>query len=628
VIRSIFWKEWRRSRIILLIFLITSIIIPLFPSVIFKNEGNTGRYFLYFIWILFGFIIGARYEQKPSGPISFLRARPVNEPVLFLVHTSCLLSFTVIVMILSFSAHLLQMALQYPHFPVMGLLTEPGVLFAVVTSLSAFAFTAFPANIGFIRVLAGFLSLAVILFVTEKVFGVEFTLPLLSPDEAPVLYLTISSAIFIVFLTFIFLKASYREIRNAKNRRWMRVAAAASLVAALFVFRTGALFARAARVAHPETISEVIATHGSPAPLIVTMSDGKESRPYIFYNTGSLTGGKFKNTQPNPIHLSGRPITGRLFRPLKWRLVYFSRKPLWGSEIRMTRRDLPIDHVSRMSSLTGYSAGPPFCSPDGDRFAYLSTRISPRAGQNRQQLWIGKFNYYLLSDHVDLSKAADISFEPLGWTPDGYDFMLRRKTTAGDEIWAVDWNAQDLRPFLPEFGSAVITEDDLAQAGEWISLLMQEQGEYVVWLVNYRSGEKVQVGTYVDIPLRTWSDSGEWFSLWNREKGLTIYHVTDKVLEYAEFPDVAALEQMKWSPNGSLLAFVTPNSLSEKHSLRLLNRINRTSSILVEDFPSTEKLWDWLSPAAIVYSDGKELWQVDISGEKMFLTSTELLEKK
>ncbi|GAB4342169.1 MAG: hypothetical protein Kow0099_19490 [Candidatus Abyssubacteria bacterium] len=305
-------------------------------------------------------------------------------------------------------------------------------------------------------------------------------------------------------------------------------------------------------------------------------------------------------------------------------LTYHSDKPVWGQEIRAvglnrlsTRRVSPAK-PSGCETLTR-----PYGSPDGDRIAYLKTGASRFGSPSSISVWITKWHAPPVSDSVILSENPGDMFEPIDWTPDGYDFMVRKRGPEGAEIWAVDWVAEGVRPFLDGFWNSEITGDDLPHAGEWLSLIRPEpDGARSLWLVNYRSGPAQRIAVSKEVPVRAWADSGTRFAYWTFDSGLFVYSIDDSLQLHLTCPGDSRITQMKWSLGGTALAVVAESAdPNAGPSLLLIHADTCAATMLVESFTAQPPQWDWLNDTTIVYAQGRELWQVTTGGKRELIVS-------
>ncbi len=641
--RAIIWKEWKRLRGLLLAFLLAAILIPAIPGQLLPNEGETAQTLILFMFTLFCLFSGIIfYEQKRRGTIHFLLSRPATKPYLFVTHYLSYALMLAALLIISLSAHYVHMTFRFPHFSPLDMLLEPELVIDLALCLFFLSLSLFVANsaitFGSTTVGIAFIIMLVLPFVFHKqVSSFASSVPPLGPRESPVtfLWLLLCGGVFLGVLSL--WEIAFDELRDAKNARWIRALVSASALSVIMIAVAAHLVARATVSPSEKRIQEVIATGVGKYPVACVVSDGRrENGLVVVKGPPYFLRGKFIERKGNesPVVKSGDaagrffvPVVERRYQASLLKFAYFSDKPILGQEIRAMGANLSrVNTISPKHYSRRESFGPPFPSPDGDRVAYLKTSSSRFGKESSASLWITKLYYTSVSDFVDLPNDAESTFEPIGWTPDGYDFMLREKGPKGPRIWAVDWVATGIRPFLDEFPDAVITGHDLPKAGEWMSLLRKEtRREWAMWLVNYRSGESKKLGAFKQPPLRAWTPYGNWFAYWTPESGLVTYNVSEDARQPAVCPHAPSIRQMKWSPPpGSSLAIVAvePEEPHAKAYVALFNPTNCSVIKLIDGFAAPEKKWGWLSSQAIVYADGGELWQVDLLGKRTLISST------
>jgi hypothetical protein len=455
--------------------------------------------------------------------------------------------------------------------------------------------------------------------------------PIWRPGESPTQLLLLALSSGMVFLTLSLWEALLDETRERENRKWIAVGIIGSTLSVILATATiiawTQTFTKGFTNRH---IKELTVAGSSMFPIVAVVPQFPDGN-FVFVLENPNPGKpvlKFSKATPDKrLEVIYIERLGQSFVKLgEDSLAYFSEKPIWGQEIRVV--NINDQHAQRIWP-KGYwpskSLRAPFASPDGKRIAYLGTTSMMFGRGFLTSVQFTKYFYYWPTDYITLTSHPNVTFDPIGWTPDGYDFMLRKTGPAGPEIWAVDWVASGARRFLTEFSDAIITENDLPQVGEWISLIQKDaEGKWTLCLVNYRSEGKVAVGNFENAPLRAWTKSGKRFACWSAENGLAVYNVSDTIVQHADCSAIPPVQQMKWSPGEIKLAIVTRESGTPESASRLevldVDGCNVTN--LVGDFAANAKQWDWLSDEAIVYARGGELWQVDTNAEQTLVLST------
>ncbi len=649
MVKAIVWKEWRRSWKLFAVFALAAIVLPALPGQLFPNEGATAREFMRFIWALFSLFVGSLFGmQNRAGTIPFLLARPATRPFLFSAHYVGYLTMIAVLIVVSLTAHCVHMAFISPDFSALEVLYEPSLIFGLAACFLLFSFSLFIANsfvtfgatkVG-VAVLALLILLAIALFaypgrgsssgddiaVVRRAYRYLF-----DPVRMPIAYLSLLICGGVIFGALSLWEIAFDEMRDARNRRWIRAVACASILSVVLVIGTERAVDSASARPSATEFTRVLAGAqiGKSGRSILAVTD---DAIYALYPEADKKDSMGRNVER--IVKTG----GRSFFPApgmdSTRLVFLDDRPVWGQEIRLLRqpaygpRTISPRYYAQRETL-----GAPFMSPDNDRIAYMRTSASRFRNKTSRSLWITKFGYrdYSLpiSDHAVLTDDAGADpaaeWEPIGWTPDGYDFMLRKKSAGKSEIWAVDWVARGPRRFLEEFPEAIITEDDLPGKGEWISLLEPgEKGKQTLWLVNYKSGESKELGVFENQPVRAWEKSGWRFAYSEPGGGMTIWHFLEhRRQKRSACPRFPPVQQIKWLhyryPPAAVIA--EQGAPGAKSRLVLLEPSSCEIITLVDDFPATADQWDWMSANAIIFADGGDLWQVQTDGTRTLLFS-------
>jgi hypothetical protein len=651
VIRAIIWKEWRKSRWLFLAFVLAAVVIPAIPGQFFPNEGETARGLLRFIWTMFCLFSGALfYEQRSRDTISFSLARPASRPSVFgIQHLSYLIIFCALVVI-SLSVHYLHMVMRFPELSPLDILLEPELvidfaLCLLFLSLSLFVATSIIQFGGTAVGIVFVVVLASLLLFNEHVTALASHVPSLGPREAPVacLLLLLFGAVF--FETLSLWEMSFNELRDARNKRWMRAVASATVLSVLLLVVTAGVIARTTTNLREMGFKEIIVTHSEMYPLACVMIDGAEEDALIAVRKPAyfMRGRFMKREKDGPPELRKGP-RGRAFvlapgakhgpRWWKWEkillaFVYFSDKPLLGQEIRrvMGGGRLDVNTISPRYYSRRETLSPPYLSPDNDRVAYLRTSTPRLGGPTTLSLWITKFGYghSVISDYAELPAEAGTAWEPIGWTPDGYDFMLRKIGSKKSEIQTVDWVARGPRQFLEDFPNAVITGNDLPKAGDWMSVLTKnDAGNWELRVINYRSDERRMLGEFAEPPPRAWEKYGRGFAYYDGTETVNLLYFSDDIRLVKSFSVSGAVADMKFHPHGDKMAFVTADAGANETDASLKvydSTTERTHTLVAGDFTSDAEQWDWLSGDALVYASDKKLWQVDMAGTRTLLLS-------
>jgi hypothetical protein len=537
---------------------------------------------------------------------------------------------------------------------------EPGLIFVLALCFFLFSLSLFIANsfVTFGSTVVGIAFLVLMFLLGIALFGTSirgavsvvsifFSLRL---SESPLLFLFIMICGGMVFATLSLLEISFDELRDVKNRRWINTLAAASLLSiALLIGTTGGVAGAASKPASLE-FKQIFAglNLGNIRQAVVAVADDAvyTIRTQPVKSTRSVL---VDPTVERIVKVDGQPYVLVRQKRARSMLAYRSEKPIWGQEIRFLyassggiRRVSPGDY-SQSNVL-----GEPFVSPDADRIAYLRTSTPRFWGKATTSLWITKLNFSV-SDYAELPGDVETTqWEPIGWTPDGYKFLLRKKEAGKSEIWAVDWVARGPTRFLEEFPDAIITEDDLPKDGEWFSLVRrQDDGKWDLRLVNYRRGESKSLGTFDSEPVRKWSGCATLFAHWESASGITVtvivkreslhfknlrgadadgmtkHEPMQRIFTWA--PDIHSVLQMRWSPLHYKLALVVKGGKAWKEGIPRLVTIDpygsHTMDVIAENFPAEKHQWGWLDGSTIIYADGDRLLQKSIGGQTIFLLS-------
>ncbi|UCD56285.1 MAG: hypothetical protein JSV16_10650 [Candidatus Hydrogenedentota bacterium] len=658
MITAIIWTEWKRCRRLFVAFLVAAIAVPVIPAQALPDAGAAARELTRSVWLLFSFLPGwIFYEQKRHATLPFLLARPATKPFSIGIQCFSYLTMLAALVIASLSLHFLHMFLRVPGFSALNVLLGPDLFLGLILCLLVFSFSLFLAisalSFGFTAFGIGLFFILLALTISlEQVAHLVSRWIILAPVESPAAFLMICICAGVILGTLSLWMLSFGEIRDARNRRWIGTVALASILSLVLVAGTIRTVAQAVR--NPTAaakVREIIVTGNVKYPVVGMLSDGSdEGFMFTIENPASLEKlGKFMGRGKDNFRLVrnlnrgdqsflfafAMDFPGNFFwRRSSWtfpNLAYFSDTPLWGQEIRLLNlENTRVLRISPRDYSRNETLGLPFLSPDGDRVAYVKVSAPRLRNESSESLWITKSRRRPISGSLDLSNdvdktAAAAGWTPIGWTPDGYDFLLRKTGPEGPEIWAVDWVATGVRRFLPEFSDSVVAEEDLPKAGEWISLITRDAGsKWGLWLVNYRSGENRRLGVFEDAPVRAWSKFGGWFACWAPEKGLSIHSISDGIRLRAACPRLPSIRQMKWAPLATKLAIVTVKTgpTEEISNLALLDPGGCDTTPLVEGFRANERQWGWLSDSALVYADGGELWQADADGDLTLLFSS------
>lgn len=681
MIRAIIWKEWRKTRLLFLGFVLAAILLPAFPGQFFPNEGETARAMMRFIWIIFCLFGGWFFhEQRGRGTIPFSLARPATKPYLFGVqHLSYLIIFGALVVI-TLSVHYIHMCFRFPVLSLLDILLEPKLLFGLVLCLFFLSLSLFVAQsiITFGTTIVGIafaVMLTLLLIFSRQVAALAAQLPWLGPRLAPLTYIALLLCGIAFFGTLSLWETSFDEMRDAKNRRWTRGLASATILSIILIGVAIYSICRTRVKPSKMTVNEVFSTFQSSYPVTCSLSDGSDQDRLVAISSSPYyVGGRFvkKEADPPPfirdLHVSGKNFIPVPFDRGKYRktYVYYSEKPILGAEIRRAgvgiglsrgwryggyRDDIDTVVLSPRYYSRKETLGLPFLSPDNDRVAYLRTSRSRFGGKVSRSLWITKFGQYIhsptISDHAELPGDAGtdrqpIGWTPIGWTPGGYNFLLGRTGPDGPETWAVDWVARGPQRFLEEFPGAIITGDDLPRRaerrgrhrGKWISAVRKtDTGTWELWGVNYRSGEKQKLDEFKNQPVRAWgmsglnvnarktlgvSDSSDLLVCFDGSNEIILYEIGDTIQRVKSFPVPMQVSHMKVPSSSPMVAIVgtAPADVGKRTSLSILIITGRVI-MLVDDFPATERQWGWLSDAHVIcYASGSELWQVEMDGTR------------
>ena len=457
MIRAIFWKEWKNCRKRFVVFLLAVTIIPAIPTQFIPyREGAADHSIFGFVWLLSALVAGSLfYEQKRAGALPFLLARPATKPFLFGVHYLSHLSILAALAIVSLIVHCIHVAFRVPDTSPLDVLLQPGLLFTLLLALAAFSVLIFiytssitfgPAKVG-----VAFLVMLALSFVFFKFYGDSIALslsglPLLDPGEAPIAFLLILGCTAIVPAALSLWEISFFEMVDVRNRRWLLAVIATSAFSVALVVSMAVSISRAMGVPSPAYFKELIVTHVEKEMQVLGVVSNDSREDWL------VRAGNWHNFAKAMLHpVEGRPLLrirnmgrkGRSFSNMSVgadnKIAYLSDKPLWGREIRTLNLDsyrLLPETISPKYYSDSENLGPPFPSPDGDRVAYLRTNASRLGGRSTLSLWITTTGYNPVSDYVELPGDDGNGFEasrwtPIGWTPDGYDFMLRRTGPGG-----------------------------------------------------------------------------------------------------------------------------------------------------------------------------------------------------
>jgi hypothetical protein len=631
--KAIIWKEWKRSRILFIAFLGAAILIPALPAHFFPNEGETARVFIRLIWVLFSLSAGWLFgEQSRRGTLPFLLARPATKPYLFCVHYLSYLIMLGALIAGSLLVHYIHMAIRFPGFSLLEIIFEPGLIFGLALCFFLFSLSLFIANsfVTFGSTVVGIAFLVIMFLMLMVLFGVPgrgtasiptalYSLRLI---ESPLLFLFTMICGGMIFATLSLLEISFDELRDAKNRRWISTISVTSVLSvALLIGTTGGVTGVVKKPTSLE-IKQILTglKVGDIPQAAVAITDDAVYTIRTPQNNPFLKSGDSRVKRI--VRVEGQPY-GLVRQKHGATLAYHSDKPIWGQEIRLLH---PFGGGIRSISPSDYSQtsvlGEPFVSPDNDRIAYLRTSTPRFWGKATTSLWITKLGS--VSDYAELPGDVETAqWEPIGWTPDGYKFMLRKREAGKTEIWAVDWVARGPSRLLEDFPDAIITADDLPKDGKWFSFVRKTaDGKWNLGLIDYREGESKDLGTFDSEPLRAWVASGTRFAYWEHKKGYSLKELGDPgAIEYEHTcPDIPPVLQMRWSPHGDKLALVTSRTDTEKVGPRLLLLDPFTCTIepLIEDFPATKQQWTFYHWNSIIYADGGELMRYNLESKSTF----------
>ncbi len=699
MIKAILWKEWKKERWLFTMFLFGSITVPPALMELHPRRPDPALWQLGLWWSLYAMILGFVFVgENKRKIIPFLLARPSTKSAVFCAHHVCRFTLLAALIIISLTSFCAYVSLRKIGVSSLAVIFHPVLVFDVVICIFVFSLSALLdvslLTFGATAVGVLILSFAFALFLLRPALPLMLvSIGNLSPTEAPAAFLEIVALVGLVSVALFLAEISFDEIRDRMNKKWLL---AVTLAVALAILTFSFTFRNIARVLsslpNPKTIEEIRLTDDGIYPLMVITSDDMGDRfllavqnpisprgPLVKLKGKGLDDVSYmKKLSPEEKAFSFPDVRSHRGRASSSLLMYFSEKPLWGQEIRtfdlmggfgriyfidsLIKKD--VRSVSPRDYSLKETIGIPFLSPDADRIAYLKTTTSRFSKNSSASLWMMKLGETPLSGHVDLEVDAETALEPIGWTPDGFDFLLRKTTPTGSEIWAVDWTATGARRFLPEFSDAIITDDDLPKYGEWISLVQRNPGgKYLLWAVNYRSGEKVKLGLFDNIPQRRpfayLTPNGGW-CVWRdldpqgkRPITRTCYefgHESDEPPAFENKPltlirksKKSAYYQSSDKSFGLVLYFSEPSdphkSLPEIREMKRMATVVAESDapnakknltvpgpegeckVLVENFTANEKQWDWLSDQAIVYAKDGQLWQVDKDGEQTLVLS-------
>ena len=223
-----------------------------------------------------------------------------------------------------------------------------------------------------------------------------------------------------------------------------------------------------------------------------------------------------------------------------------------------------------------------------------------------------------------ISGMGNFDIYPIGWAPNGNHFYFRkvssgREDEEEDSLWAIDKDAQGVEAVIEDFSGQQMDHRDLAQGGDWVSLVSEREQGYSLSLMNTETNEKVEVDSFfAGVPVRSWSVHGGRLAYVKRNEGqgstCTLY-----VLELAEDgrEDILTralpmVSELKWSPDEKKLLFRTATDTG-RGELGMVDIDNDGSlTVIIEEVPEHFKN-EWVDSDTIVYADGGKLMRMSIS---------------
>jgi hypothetical protein len=555
------------------------------------NPGNV-RWLLGFTWALFaGFLALSFHMQQRGGRISFLLAHPTTKPHLFCTHYLVHILFLLILIVLSLLSHYLDLKFTQSNRGILDLLFDPRLLFSLTISIFIFILAFFALTSGLIlgrAAVGAFMIFLLLIFgVFLKMRNLAERLLSLNPLDSPSSFLILTTAAATLLASFILWTISFDEIRDKRNRRWLFPAIAASVAAAVLAVPAAWVVVDALNPPLGRGVIEEIMVEDNPRYPVVGIISDHNKKTIFFLENRSPASSKMTPQQmhfriPKPRIEDSNFFCLVSFKHYLQPVIYRSSLPVWGQDIRAFDLAGKVRIVSAKNYARIESLSAPFLSTDGDRIAYLKTS-RPRFGKDISRSVCITAIRAPITESIALSDEPDIEYSPIGWTHTGQYFLFQKNMADDFEVWAVDWLATELFALPNSVAKGAATADNFED--------IQNQEEL------RQLPEKVK-----DVALSYWN-----FAYRPEEKWL------EKELNLP-------LLQVKRAPFIGTYAIVAKSTPESAPKLGTYSSSTGELRWILDNFQQTENQWDWYG-SIIIYAQGKELWQVNISGERTLITT-------
>lgn len=264
--------------------------------------------------------------------------------------------------------------------------------------------------------------------------------------------------------------------------------------------------------------------------------------------------------------------------------------------------------------------GRPYLSPDKDRVAYVKKVSDWKGSDEERYLTIASLDGFEVP--YQILGRGDFDISPIGWAPNGNRFYFRKMTsddTEQNSLWAINRNAQAVQVIIENFSRYEMDCHDLAEDGDWVSLVSKERMEYSLWIMNTETKKKIKVdSSAINFSVRSWSSDGKHFAYIKPLKGddascyLHILEIGDGQRENILTKTVPMIFGLSWSPDGKRLLFrIVGERDAERLSLVDIDNNGSLRTIMDRIFHPFQ--YEWLDNESIVCAEDAKLIAINIS---------------
>lgn len=651
VFRNILYKEWKFKRRSFLLAVLAATLVSAFLD---ERYAAWIILFLLLPWCSIGLAVIFGAEVKT---IDFLDSKPITRTNLWAAKMISVLGMWAVTICIILTCHFLLAKGNDPSFSIPSVLLNPHFFFVLLGCLALYSLGVFVSMAAFFKdadvkwkSVAGLIILGVIVVLWLLVKYTRLTIgvyPFTFRHETLSLFLTYVASV-IVFTLASYLAFIHRETFSAGIRRRKIVYCSLGMIIVVITLGTlGYLVSIPVFPCGVKFINDIVV---SPDGAQVAFSGGRsaeESQTWLSPIRVRRPG------EPDPGRSSSGPNQGRKRRvpkrrrsrrgskerrigdrfstPIafgrvwdKYELIWMSHGWMYGPEIWIGGDSGVIGGRLRLSEKDyryKVYVGRPDLSPAKDRIAYVKKLTSRRGSDEKKYLTIASVDGFEVP--YPISGIGNFDISPIGWAPNADHFYFRKVSYSGekqkqDSLWAIDRNAQAIQVIIEDFSGYQMDHRDLAEHGDWVSLVSEEAEEYSLLIMNATTNEKMKVDISRDgFPVRAWSAQGHRFAYVKRDEAddsacdfyvLEIGDGGESIL----VKSLAVVSEVKWSPDEKRLLFRTVTD-EGGDELRMMDVDDNGRLTTIMDKIPERLQYEWVDSDSIVYAKDGNLMHMSIS---------------